>query len=380
MRNLKDDKLYHECMGITQSMPFCPNAFRVDMYRGCDFGCKYCFSEMSAFREQELSNWRIADFNVVKHTFETAFDTDKESQSVIIEMLRHKVPLHCGGMSDPFQAREWKYGLTRKLIELCNSYNYPIQFSTKTDHLPDSYYEILNPELHAFQISIMGWTDEYIKKFEANTPSAKSRLTFVEKLRKRGFWCGIRIQPIINMDECLLLMNEVGSVPSYYSLEHLHYVYNCNLPIQLALDNGMNGCDFNRKSHRMEVKTNVKKQNLQKLIGKANSYGVRVGVGDNELHYMSQSRCCCGLDTINDNFSNYLKYNLTYMSTGDCDIDELWYPKCNCRRHLNRGRMKELYCDKMVKDYIKAHPEYIGEQRKNSIESQLFGICQKKLF
>ena len=46
-----------------------------------------------------------------------------------------------------------------------------------------------------------------------------------------------------------------------------------------------------------------------------------IGVGDNDLHYMSQSRNCCGVDTIGGAFDNYLKYNLTYFSTSN-DTEE----------------------------------------------------------
>ena len=38
---VEKDNIYHECMQLTSQFKFCPNAFRVDLYRGCDFGCAY---------------------------------------------------------------------------------------------------------------------------------------------------------------------------------------------------------------------------------------------------------------------------------------------------------------------------------------------------
>ena len=139
-----DDYKYHECMQLTSQFKFCPNAFRIDLYRGCDFGCKYCFANMEAFHETGtgLSLWRSADIDEVRKRFELALETDKESKSVVIELLRHRVPLHCGGMSDPFQSREWEQHLTKQLIEISNKYDYPISFSTKTSHLPQDYLDI----------------------------------------------------------------------------------------------------------------------------------------------------------------------------------------------------------------------------------------------
>ena len=121
-------------------------------------------------------------------------------------MLKHYVPLHLGGMSDPFQKREWKYGITKRFLEISNKYNYPINISTRTSYLPDEYWNLLNPEIHTFQISLIGVSDEYIRKFETNTPLASERIKFVKELKRRGFWVSIRIQPIIDINEVLELI------------------------------------------------------------------------------------------------------------------------------------------------------------------------------
>ena len=112
-------------------------------------------------------------------------------------------------------------GLTKKLIQLSNKYNYPISFSTKVAALPEEYYEILNPDIHTFQISIMGYDDEYIRKYESNTPTAKERVWFLRELRKRGFWCSVRIQPLVDIKQVEKLLNYMQDAPSYITVEHL---------------------------------------------------------------------------------------------------------------------------------------------------------------
>lgn len=372
------DRIYHECMQVTQALKFCPNAFRVDMYRGCDFGCKYCFADIPAFNWED-DTFKEADFKSVERAFEIAY-SNKPSKSVVVEMIRNRVPIHCGGMADPFQMREWKFGLTKKLIELSNKYNYPIQFSTKVANLPDEYWDILNPEIHAFQVSIMGWSDEYIRRWERRTPSAKERLEFVRKLRSKGFWCAIRIQPVIDVSECLKLISEAGSVPSYYSVEHLRLFYNSTEEEKELVNEDIDVTKYVRKQHKMEMRPDVKLQNLLKIIELANSYGVKVGAADNELHCYSQSRCCCGLDTINDNFSNYIKYNLTYFATGDSDLANIWYPKSNLRRHLKSSTKNVVLFKDYVDDYVRKNLDLIPDQRRINIEKALFGTYRKRLF
>ena len=112
------DKEYSSPIGLTSQFRFCPNAFRIDMYKGCDFGCSYCFSNSN--NTHGHSGYAVANIKTIKNIFNKAFETDTKSDDLTIELLRNRVPLHCGGMSDPFQKREFELELTYKLIELTN--------------------------------------------------------------------------------------------------------------------------------------------------------------------------------------------------------------------------------------------------------------------
>ena len=372
--------MYNECIQITRQFTFCPNAFRVDLYKGCDFGCRYCFANMDWAQEKQKGNWDLGDIEKIKRLFKKALETDVESKDILVELIRHRVPIHCGGMSDPFQKREWEHHLTKQLIELSNKYDYPIQFSTKTSFLPDEYYEILNPKIHAFQVSIIGWDDWYVKRWECNTASTIERLDFVKQLRDKGFWCGLRIQPIIDVVQCEKLCYNLKEVfnninmPNYVSLEHFKLVLDVHSSKNAFLKYCDNKEDFTFINHKMEFKRNVKIENIKRLKSILNDLGILVG--DNDLHYMSDSRCCCGIDLI-ESFQGYLKYNLTYFCTGD--FKDEWVPECNPRKHINDQKYGlQIDCKEYVRDYIALHKDYLGT-RRNEIERKLFGITTKRL-
>lgn len=381
---MEDNKVYHECMQLTSQFKFCPMAFRVDMYRGCDFGCKYCFANMNAFHEigTGLSTWRQAETEHVRKMFKLALETDKESKSVIVELLRNRVPIHCGGMSDPFQSREFELGLTKELIKISKDYNYPIVFSTKTASLTKEYYDLLDPKIHAFQVSIMGWSPEYIRRWEGNTPTAQKRAEFVLLLRNDyDIWCSVRIQPIINKWECVALMLNMRDVPSYYSIEHLHVIADSWAGQEALLKYCKGSKSFTQNGGVTEFKPEVKLANINLLKGVANSFGVKVGTADNDFHYLSQSRCCCGTDTIGGAFDNYLKFNSCYLSTGKSDVAGLFIPKQNVRRHMNIGKGKPtVYVEDVVKQYIKDNINLIPQEYRQDLEKQLFGVSRKTLF
>ena len=369
-------------MQITRQFAFCPNAFRIDTYKGCSFCCEYCFANMEWMGGKQKYSWAIADMDKVERYFYRAFETDKDWKSIIVELLRHRVPLHCGGMSDPFQHREWEIGNTKRLIDLSNHYDYPIIFSTKTSSLHNSYYDILNPKLHAFQISIMGWSNDYIKKWERNTPTAQERCEFVQLLRNDfDIWCSVRIQPVIDVEEALLLCRYLGDTNvSYVTVEHFKATYDATASVNAFLDKVQNKQDFISTDGRIQTKRDVKLRNIQRIQEVCNKQGIKVGVGDNDLHYLSQSRNCCGTDLIGGAFDNYLKYNLTYMCTGEFDTADMFIPTKNPRKHINDQKYGSVIdCKTYVDDYIRAHPDYLGQNREN-IQKQLFGKSQNSLF
>ena len=378
------ENIYSCPVMMTKQFRFCPNPFRVDLYKGCDFGCLYCFSNSNQSAGHD--GFAVAKIKTIENLFKKAFEsTEESSKNINVELLRHRVPLHCGGMSDPFQTREWHLHLTKQLIELSNKYEYPISFSTKTAHLPEEYFQLLNPKLHAFQVSIIGWDEEYIKKYETNTPTAQERLAFVKKLRDKGFWCSIRIQPCIDIEQAKKLVIAAGNIPSYITVEHLK-IPNDNAEVKALFREEYQGSKFYKSINNMrniEMYPTVKMENIRILKEIANSNGVLIGVGDNDLHHLSQSRCCCGIDLAGEAFQNYLKYNLTYMITGESEPSELWCPQCNCREIFysqeHKGE-KEIDYKQMVNEYLTKNEELVSNSEHQEISKKIFGVSRKKLF
>ena len=332
---------------------------------------------MDGFKIQD-NDTKLADIKKIERLFYKALETDKESKDILVELIRHKVPIHCGGMSDPFQSREWEYGLTKHLIELSNKYEYPIQFSTKTAYLPKEYIDLLNPEIHAFQVSLIGWDEEYIRRWEHNTPTAQERIQLIKTLRENGIWCGLRIQPVIDIVQVENLLYNINDGIDYITVEHFKLIYDTENAKNAFIKNIPNPTDYEVHNHKVQLKRNLKIANIKRIQEIANSFGVDVGVGDNELHYMTQGRTCCGIDRI-PAFSNYLKYNLCYMCTGEME-DDVFIPQCNPRKHINDQKFGNVIdCKEYTDEYIKRHLDYLGDNR-SSIEKKLIGTTQKTLF
>ena len=361
--------MYRYPIALTQQFRYCGNPFRVDMYKGCDFGCSYCFA--NSRKGGYNSNPDISDINIIKKLFIKAFESDKEYKDLTTELLRHRVPLHLGGLSDPFQNREWVNRLTYEFLKISNKYNYPVIISTKCANLPKEYLDILNPDIHAFQISLMGYNEEFVRKYEKNTPSPNERINFIKLLSDSKFWVSLRIQPLIDIDEALLLVKEIKDYIKYITIEHLKIPVDNN-EIKDIFRHLLNVNYYKPKQGRaFELLHDMKIENIQKIKQITN---LPIGVGDNDLHELSSSRCCCGIDCINSNFSNWFKYNYTYLITGKPEKD-LWYPKGNVRSCINNtdriskdmNTVKDYvdyYCDKFQYSILKGKLKYWGWEKE----------------
>lgn len=368
---------YSSTLDCTCQFKFCGNPLRIDMYKGCTFGCNYCFANSRRlkgnFGADNKFDW--ADINKIENYFKRA-NEEKDIKDLNIEMLKNKVPLHCGGMSDPFQPREFQLHLTYKLIELSNKYQHPIIFSTKAAELPEEYYKILDPKLHAFQVSICGWDDEFIRKYETQTPTAAERVNFLKTLHDKGFWTALRIQPLIDLEQAKKITNKVVELKcvDYITVEHLKIPLDNPAIMGLfkdvySLEKFTPPANSKAGGRGTSFKPSVKIDNFKVICDIANPAGIKVGAGDNDIHFLSQSRCCCGIDTIPGGaFDNYMKYNLTYFLTSNDvnEFDNVWLPSSNYHMaFLKKGKQRAISYKNYVDEFIRKHPKLIPENRKD---------------
>ena len=121
-RELAARSLLNRCSGTR--MPF---DWTINPYRGCEFGCKYCYArythEFMELREPQDFERRIfaKEFNAAG--FGRELRQVKQGEWVAI-----------GTATDPYQPAERRYGLTRKVLEVfARRGGFKLALTTKSD-------------------------------------------------------------------------------------------------------------------------------------------------------------------------------------------------------------------------------------------------------
>lgn len=176
----------------------CLYAFEIDTYgRGCAHDCVYCYAKAELTVHGYWNNPIPVpiDINEIRRIFHIAFETDKKNKWA--DLLRKRIPLRIGSMSDSFMWSDLKYKTTQELLKILKFYNYPHIVFTRSDLIAhDDYLKLLDPKLVAIQFSLSSTNDELIRKVEPGAPSAKRRLLALQKLSEAGFWTTVRINPL----------------------------------------------------------------------------------------------------------------------------------------------------------------------------------------
>lgn len=320
-----------EGLNVSSKFAICGLPIRLDSYKTCDMGCKYCFAnarKIMEFRKELM----IANVGSIERRLNRL--KKSEPKSFLDKMITSGVTWHCGGMSDPFQKVENELKITQKIVEITNLNNISILFSTKSD---TSYDVNIRPDLHSFQLSVSN-IDNRID-IEPNVPNIENRLSFFRYLKKEGFKVGIRLQPFIpNVTNIEIVKMFEGA--DHFTIEGLkivpqnkeqkEFVYN-DLNIEKSL--------FTQKG-LLTLKPQYRIQQYKPFIEYFESNGISYSISDNDLRMLSNNKCCCGDKLISkstdfNTTAMIMKYGVNYSlsdienelkpyNINDCAVNNLF--------------------------------------------------------
>jgi DNA repair photolyase len=174
-----------------ENMPF---RWTINPYRGCEFGCKYCYARY-AHEFMELRD--PLDFErkiFVKHFDARAFRQE-------LARLPLGEPIALGTATDPYQPAERRYRHTRSILEVFqNTAGFRLGITTKSDLVIrdiDLLKEVSRRHYLSIHVTVTTMDRELARLLEPLAPRPDLRINAVRKLSRAGLRTRVSCSPIM---------------------------------------------------------------------------------------------------------------------------------------------------------------------------------------
>jgi len=349
---MNDITKYRYALSLTSQFYFCGLPFRLDTTPKCTLNCLYCFAMSRGGRR--TSRKLICNPHSINRKLIRSLYENNRKKDVVEEMLSEHVPIHFGGVSDPFSSASATVA-TKEIIRHLSNHDYPVVISTKNTEafLENDILTMLTQMQNiAVQISFNSLDVKKTSLTEPRVPSITRRLECVETLSKEGIHVIARLQPLFPLTESMAaeeLIPRLGySGCKHIAVEYLKLPVERNLSLTKRMFDVLNwdGYDLYHKNGARLVgrewilPNEYKWINLQSIIKRIHEYGMTYGSADYGLNHMGDTDCCCGIDGLpgfdnwfRGNFSNIIRNTKSERLT--FNVEDSWFPKGSVKMYIN---------------------------------------------
>jgi DNA repair photolyase len=180
-----------------------PFEWTINPYRGCEFGCKYCYArytheymeldggefEKKIFVKQNAGVLLAQDVSR-KYSYQRAGSESGEPEHIVI-----------GSATDPYQPAEREYGVTRACLEeLAKREGLSVSVITKSNQIVrdiDVLKRIAERSELSLNITITTLRTRLARLLEPRAPRPDLRLAAVKQLHEAGLRVGVSASPLI---------------------------------------------------------------------------------------------------------------------------------------------------------------------------------------
>ena len=344
---------YEYALSPTSQFYFCGVPFRLDTISICPLRCRYCYAISRGGNRS--SQACIANYEWLSRKLDYIFEGKIKDTDINGEMLIRKMPLHFGGVSDPFPNRSVAKR-SMKILTALRRYDYPVIISTKNTRelLREEIIDLLKSMKNlVIQVSTAVPCDRLSTIVEPNAPSVSERIKGIKLLNDEGIYTIVRLQPLfVPWMEMIKdnLIPQIGSTGcKHITIEFL------KIPVekrswattQLLELTGWDGYRFYKEQgaeligREWVLPTNYKWELLQPVIETIHRYNMSYGSGDYGLNHLGDTVCCCGIDKI-PGFSNWFRGNFSSVIRTSLreyiqfsDVTKQWVPNKSMKRYMN---------------------------------------------
>lgn len=226
-------------------------AYSINPYRGCEFGCKYCYARYThEFLQPGAIGEQAPRLSEDQQPWALAFEREiylKENAAWLLEQELKKIDpreeIALGTATDPYQPIERRVGITRSLLEVfARQKGMRLGVITKSTLIArdiDLLTQISANNRLVVHLTITSTDSALARVLEPRAPRPDLRFETVRKLREAGITAGILCSPLLPgitdneeaLDRVAARAASVGA--SFFAAQPL-FLKSCSRPTYLS--------------------------------------------------------------------------------------------------------------------------------------------------
>jgi DNA repair photolyase len=201
---------------LNRTKPNMPFRWTINPYRGCEFGCKYCYARYT----HEFMEMAAEDFEDKIYAKAAAAHLLRQE----LTRIDRKDGIAIGTATDPYQPAERRYGRTRSILEVfARERGLHLGLITKSDLVVrdiDLFRQIARANVLNLHLTITTLDEKLARLLEPRAPRPALRLEAVRRLAAAGLVVGVNPNPIMpgitdderSLDRLAKAVREAGAV------------------------------------------------------------------------------------------------------------------------------------------------------------------------
>ena len=178
---------------LNRTKPTMPFRWTINPYRGCEFGCKYCYARYT----HEFMEMEATDFEDKIYAKAAAAHLLRQE----LAKIDRKDGIAIGTATDPYQPAERRFGRTRAILEVfARDRGRHIGIISKSDLIVrdiELMKEIARANVFGVHITITTLDPQLARLLEPRAPRPQLRLDAVRKLAEASIVVGVNPNPIM---------------------------------------------------------------------------------------------------------------------------------------------------------------------------------------
>jgi len=173
-------------------MPF---AWTINPYRGCEFGCHYCYAR---YTHEFMEMWDSRDF---ERKIYAKTDAPERLRTELRQGRDKGLPIALGTATDPYQPAERQFAITRRMLEVFAEFpGLDLSLTTKSVLIlrdVDLLQSLAARHRFSVHMTVTTHDERLARQLEPKAPVPAQRLEAVGKLAQAGIRVGVNAMPVL---------------------------------------------------------------------------------------------------------------------------------------------------------------------------------------